>query len=131
VSRLRTTLVSLTAGAIALTAGAATAAATPVPTPLPSAIVGHLGYEGGAYPGGFHPTAGTVEVEFNLQPLVLIDRVGPSGKFVIPLGPGSYTLIGCGPSSSTGGIGLCGRPVSVTLHAGEVDHVRLVWALVP
>ena len=36
-----------------------------------SALVGELGIEGGAAPGGFHPTAGTVEVEFKSVPLVL------------------------------------------------------------
>jgi hypothetical protein len=115
--------------ALGLQAGPALAGAdTP---PAHSAIVGVLGYEGGAFPGFFHPTSGTVEVEFTNPPLVLLKQVGATGHFRIPLGPGNYTLIGCGPSSSSGGTGLCGTPLNVTLKVGEVDHVRLVWAMVP
>jgi hypothetical protein len=124
---------SVSLGAVAalgLQAGPALAgAATPA---AQSAIVGVLGYEGGAAaPAGFHPTAGTVEVEFPDQPLILLKHVGASGHFRIPLGPGTYTLIGCGPSSTSSGTGACGKPQNVTLKAGEVDHVRLVWAMVP
>jgi hypothetical protein len=91
-----------------------------------SAIVGELGYEGGAFPGGFHPTAGTVEVEFNSQPLVLEKHVGKSGHFDIKLSPGSYTVIGCGPANSQ-----CSQPQDINLAAGEVDHIQLIWARVP
>ncbi len=115
--------------ALGLQAGPALAGADTPATQ--SAIVGVLGYEGGALPGFFHPTSGTVEVEFTNPPLVLLKHVRATGHFRIPLGPGNYTLIGCGPSSSSGGTGLCGKPVNVTLKAGEVDHVRLVWAMVP
>jgi hypothetical protein len=102
--------------------------ASPVST---SAIVGVLGYEGGAASANFHPTSGTVEVEFTNPPLVLEKKVGKSGHFRIPLGPGSYTVIGCGPSSSSGSSPLCGQPQNITLKAGEVDHIRLIWAYVP
>jgi hypothetical protein len=95
-----------------------------------SALVGVLGFEGGPYPGGFHPTSGSVEVEFTNVPLVLLEEVGPTGHFRINLGPGSYTVIGCGPSSS-GGQSTCGKPQDVTLKAGEVDHIRLIWAYAP
>jgi hypothetical protein len=95
-----------------------------------SALVGVLGYEGGPAPGGFHPTSGSVEVEFTNVPLVLDKQVGSTGHFRIPLGPGTYKVIGCGPSSS-GGQPLCGQPKNVTIEAGEVDHIRLVWAFVP
>ncbi len=94
-------------------------------------MVGQLGFEGGPYPGGFHPTAGTVDVEFHSVPLVLVTHVGPSGDFDIRLGPGSYTVIGCGPSPKGGQSGQCSRPLAVTLRAGEVDHVRLIWAYAP
>src|SRR5580704_1871971 len=77
-------------------------AATSVPI-APSLLEGTLGYVGGAAPGGFHPTSGTVEVEFYSQPLALLEKVGPSGHFKITLAPGRYTVIGCGPTSSTGG----------------------------
>lgn len=96
-----------------------------------SAIVGVLGYEGGGPTTKFHPTSGTVEVEFNSPPLVLLKEVGNSGHFRIPLGPGSYTVIGCGPSSSSAGSPRCGQPQNITLKAGEVDHIRLIWAYVP
>jgi hypothetical protein len=93
-----------------------------------SAIVGELGVEGGAYPGGFQPTAGTVEVEFNSVPLVLERHVGKSGKFDIKLSPGSYTVIGCGPKKSDNE---CSQPQDINLVRGEVDHIQLVWAYLP
>src|SRR5580698_2068520 len=82
-----------------------------------SAIVGELGVEGGAYPGTFRPTAGTVEVEFNSMPLVLIKHVGQSGQFKITLSPGSYTVFGCGPKKSGN---QCSQPQDITLATGEV-----------
>ncbi len=95
-------------------------------------LVGELGIEGGAYPGLFHPTAGTVEVEFANPPLVLLKKVGRSGQFRIALGPGTYTVIGCGPSGSAGISGRqCSRPQTVTLAPGEVDYLMLIWAYVP
>jgi len=93
-----------------------------------SAIVGELGVEGGPYPGGFHPTAGTVEVEFNSVPLVLEKHVGKSGKFHIKLSPGSYTVFGCGPKKSSN---QCSDPQNINLATGEVDHIQLVWAYLP
>ncbi|MGA2837970.1 MAG: hypothetical protein ABSF84_15360 [Acidimicrobiales bacterium] len=94
-------------------------------------IVGELGYEGGAAPGGFHPTAGTVQVEFDSVPLTLLKHVGKSGHFTIKLSPGSYTVIGCGPSA-TGTTGSeCSQPQNVTLVTGEVDHIQLIWAYTP
>jgi hypothetical protein len=93
-----------------------------------SAIVGELGVEGGAYPGTFQPTAGTVEVEFNSVPLVLQRHVGKSGTFHIKLSPGSYTVIGCGPKKSSS---QCSQPQDITLAAGQVDHIQLVWAFRP
>jgi hypothetical protein len=90
--------------------------------------VGQLGVEGGAYPGGFRPTAGTVEVEFNSVPLTLLKHVGKSGKFDIKLSPGSYTVFGCGPKTSGN---QCSQPQDITLAAGEVDHIQLVWAYLP
>ncbi len=94
-------------------------------TPVASAIVGTLGFEGGAYPGGFHPTAGRVAVEFDNPPLVLVQSVGPSGHFRIPLPPGTYTVTGCGQG------GLCGNPKTVIVRPEQVRHIRLIWALVP
>jgi hypothetical protein len=93
-----------------------------------SAIVGELGVEGGAYPGRFRPTAGTVEVEFNSAPLVLVKEVGKSGKFDIKLSPGSYIVIGCGPSGSGN---QCSQPQGIDLATGEVADIQLVWAHLP
>jgi hypothetical protein len=93
-----------------------------------SAIVGELGVEGGAYPGTFQPTAGTVEVEFNSVPLALVKHVGKSGKFDIKLSPGSYTVFGCGPKTSGN---QCSQPQNITLASGEVDHIQLVWEYLP
>jgi hypothetical protein len=98
----------------------------------PAVLVGKLGIEGGAYPGKFHPTAGSVEVEFSDQPLVLDQPVGASGHFQIPLAPGEYTVIGCGPSASvTPPNAQCSKPKTITLKSGEVDHIRLIWLYAP
>jgi hypothetical protein len=96
------------------------------------AIVGVLGYEGGAA-DNFHPTSGTVEVEFTNVPLVLEKKVGSTGHFRIHVGPGTYNVVGCGPSSSSSGASpVCGQPENITLKAGEVDHIgHLIWAYVP
>jgi hypothetical protein len=115
--------------AVGVQAAPALASSAVVPNST-SAIVGVLGYEGGGPSTKFHPTSGTVEVEFTNPPLVLLKKVGDSGHFRIGLQPGSYTVIGCGPSSS-GGSPLCGQPQNITLKAGEVDHIRLIWAYVP
>jgi hypothetical protein len=93
-----------------------------------SAIVGELGVEGGAYPGTFQPTAGTVEVEFNSMPLTLVRHVGKSGKFDIKLSTGTYTVLGCGPKKSAN---QCSQPQDINLASGEVDHIQLVWAYLP
>lgn len=103
-----------------------------VPAAKRSLLVGELGYEGGPYPGQLHPTAGSVEVEFSNVPLVLEKKVGRSGQFKIPLGPGTYTVIGCGPTRSGGtSSSTCSKPQQVTLSAGEVVFVELVWAYAP
>ena len=128
-SRISKWALALSASSMAMIGLQALPAHASTPT-TPSLVVGELGYVGGAATG-FHPTAGTVEVEFNSVPLVIEHHVGASGKFGFKLSPGSYTLIGCGPATSTTGGGLCGRPQTVTLVAGEVDHIRLIWAMVP
>jgi hypothetical protein len=117
-------------GVLALQVGTAHAATT---TSSQAELVGRLGYEGGAFPDKFHPTAGSVEVEFDsVTPLSLEHRVGPSGHFTIALPAGTYTVIGCGPSASgSTATGLCGQPVNLTLTPGEVHHIKLVWALAP
>jgi hypothetical protein len=128
-SRISKLALALSASSMAMIGLQAVPAHASPPT-TPSLVVGELGYEGGAATG-FHPTAGTVEVEFNSVPLVIEHHVGASGKFGFKLAPGSYTLIGCGPATSTTGGGQCSRPQTIHLVAGEVDHVRLIWAMVP
>ncbi len=130
-SRLTNLALALSASGIALIGLQATPAHAATKPTHRSAIVGELGYEGGAAPGGFHPTAGTVEVEFSSVPLVLEKHVGKSGHFRIKLSPGSYTVTGCGPVASGTATGLCSQPQSINLVAGEVDHIQLIWADAP
>jgi hypothetical protein len=125
-SRLLKLALALSASSVAVVGLMATPASAGATAGQKSAIVGQLGYEGGAYPVGFHPTAGTVEVEFNNQPLVLERHVGKSGHFHIKLSPGGYTVIGCGPSGNQ-----CSQPQNITLSSGEVDHIQLIWAYTP
>jgi hypothetical protein len=115
-------------GVIALQAAPAHGAAS-----TQAELIGKLGYEGGAAKGGgFHPTSGSVIVDFDsVTPLSLEKQVGPSGHFEIPLPAGQYTVIGCGPSSGSGSNGQCSAPMNVTLASGEVDHIKLVWAYAP
>jgi hypothetical protein len=130
-SRLNNLALALSASSIALIGLQVTPAHAGTTPTHRSAIVGELGYEGGAVPGGFHPTAGTVEVEFNSVPLVLEKHVGKSGQFRIKLSPGSYTVIGCGPAASGTANGQCSQPQNINLVAGEVDHIQLIWAYAP
>lgn len=130
-SRLTKLALALSASSIALTGLMAAPAHAATTTVHRSRLVGKLGIEGGAAPGRFRPTAGSVEVEFNSVPLVLLKKVGNSGKFEIQLSPGEYTVIGCGPSASGAPSGRCSKPQEVTLTPGEVDHIQLVWAYVP
>jgi hypothetical protein len=122
----------LPAGALAFSGGLpASASVTMGRTAEKSELVGVLGYEGGAAPGGFHPTSGWVEVAYtNTEPLSLVQRVGATGHFRIPLGPGTYAVTGCGPFSR-GGNGPCGQTHDVTLKAGETERIRVVWADAP
>ncbi len=130
-SRLANIALALSAGSVAMIGLQATPAHAASPAARHSAVAGKLGFEGGAAPGKFHPTAGTVEVEFHSIPLVLEKHVGKSGRFHIKLSPGSYTVIGCGPAASSTATGLCSQPQNINLVAGEVDHIRLIWALAP
>ena len=130
-SRLMNLALALTASCTALI-GLQVAPAHAATSPGNDALlVGELGYEGGALPGGFHPTSGTVEVEFYSVPLVLEKKVGKSGHFKIELSPGKYTVIGCGPSTSGTPNSQCSSPQTLSLAAGEVDHIKLIWAYVP
>jgi hypothetical protein len=129
VSRLTRLALALSASSLTMTGVLAAPASST--TTQRSVLVGELGIEGGAYPGGFHPTAGSVEVEFASLPLALERHVGKSGKFRIKLTPGQYTVIGCGPTASSTPSSQCSSPLEVTLAPGEVDHIQLVWLLAP
>jgi hypothetical protein len=130
-SRLTNLALAVSATSMAVIGLQAAPASAATTSTVHSKIVGELGYEGGAAPGGFHPTAGTVQVDFNSSPLVLLKHVGKSGHFSIKLSPGSYTVIGCGPAASGGTSGQCSQPQNITLVAGEVDHIQLIWAYTP
>jgi hypothetical protein len=132
-SRLINLALAVSAGSIAMIGLQAVPAHAAPTTSQQALLVGELGYEGGAYPGLFHPTAGTVFVEFDsVTPITLEQAVGPSGHFTVQLAAGKYTVIGCGPSSSSSAAsGQCSKPKNLTLSSGEVDHIRLVWARVP
>ena len=125
----RSAAILVTAAALTLT-GAAPAIASP-PSPAaasPRAVLdGDLGYLGGAFPGGFHPTAGTVRVVGTTT--ATQTSVGPSGEFRLRLPAGTYTVTGCGPSA--GPTAMCSPPRTIRLWPGQVRHIRLVWALAP
>jgi hypothetical protein len=125
-SRFIKLALALSASSMTLTGLAAAPAYASTGAGPNSAIVGELGVEAG--PGGFHPTAGTVEVEFNSVPLTLLKHVGMSGKFDIKLSPGKYTVFGCGPKKSDD---QCSQPQDIKLAKGEVDQIQLVWADLP
>jgi hypothetical protein len=131
-SRLTNLALAVSAGSIGILALQA-APAQGSASKAQAELVGKLGYEGGAFPPKFHPTAGTVVVNFDgPTPLTLVKHVGSSGHFSITLPAGQYTVSGCGPSASgTASSGQCSKPVEITLTSGEVDHLRLVWAMVP
>jgi hypothetical protein len=131
--RLSKLALALSTSSLALIGFQAPSAHAATGVPAQSRLVGELGVEGGAYPGGFHPTAGEVEVIFDgPNPLALLKKVGPSGHFKILLPSGKYTVIGCGPGTTTPPIGNnCSKPITVELLPGQLDKVQLVWAYVP
>jgi hypothetical protein len=119
---LATAAATIALGAVDTTAGVA--AATPLMTSH-GAIVGQLGYEGGAYPGGFHPTAGLVK--FTGPQKVAPVKVPQSGDFSVHVVPGDYTLTGCGGTKNK----QCGPPQQVTVKARATTHVQVPWLLAP
>jgi len=106
--------------------GSAAAARALVATTPHGTIAGQLGFEGGAYPGGFHATAGVVKVTdgpHKVKPVT----VPESGEFTVHVVPGTYTLTGCGGTKDK----QCGPPQSITVEAGATIHVQVVWLLAP
>jgi hypothetical protein len=118
---LATVATSLALGAVTTTA--AVAAASPVTSH--GVITGQLGYEGGAYPGGFHPTAGVVR--FAGPQKVGPVKVPKSGHFTVPVEPGVYKLTGCSGTKNR----QCGLPEKVTVKARTTRHVKVIWLLAP
>ena len=96
-SRLTNVVLALSASSIAMIGLQAVPAHAATTTSSPALLEGQLGVHGAAFPGGFEPTSGSVNVEFYSQPLVETQRVGTSGHFKISLAAGKYTVIGCGP----------------------------------
>lgn len=88
-------------------------------------IAGQLGYEGGAYPGTFHPTAGLVMVAGPKMERTV--SVPGSGDFTISLSPGRYKLTGCGGTNDT----QCGPSQKVTVRPGKTVQVQIAWLLAP
>jgi hypothetical protein len=121
-------LASLASGSVMVMHPAS--AQTRMPTSSQAHLVGVLGYEGGPYPGGFHPSAGSVEVGYSNPPLILDKRVGQSGHFRIALGPGTYSVVGCGPRSGSGEQ-TCGKAKTIRLTPGQTEHVRVIWMYAP
>jgi len=124
---VRSAAIVITAGALLFAGTVPAQAAAPPPSARLAVLKGDLGIVGGAYPGLFHPTAGSVEVIGKV--IAMLTVVGPSGEFRIRLAPGTYTVTGCGPTASP--VPSCGSPRAIRLRPGQVDHVQLVWALVP
>lgn len=88
-------------------------------------ITGQLGYEGGAYPGGFHPTAGVVQIAG--AGLTELQNVPKSGDFTVHVVPARYTLTGCSGTNDT----QCGQPMHVKVKTGRTKLVQVVWLLAP
>ena len=129
-SRLSSLAMALSASSIAMVALPGSPVGAASTSSAQAVLAGKLGYEGGAKPNTFHPTSGSVVVDFDsATPLSLERHVGPSGNFRISLPPGSYTVIGCGPSDSNSGASApCSTPTNLTLTSGEVAHLKLIWA---
>jgi hypothetical protein len=103
----------------------ATATAVAAQSPSPHGVIaGQLGFEGGPYPGGFHPTAGVVKYA---GPQTGRVKVPGSGDFTVDVAPGAYTLIGCGGTRNE----QCGPTQDITVKAHKTSHVQVVWLLAP
>ena len=91
-SRVTKLAVALSASSLAVAGLGAARAHAATSTAARPLLVGELGIEGGVFPGTFHPTAGTVEVEFYSVPLVLVKKVGRSGQFKLQPRPANTQL---------------------------------------
>jgi hypothetical protein len=103
---------------------AATGATATASTPR-GVITGQLGYEGGAYPGLFHPTAGVVK--FVGSKSFGRVKVPKSGDFTVDVAPGQYTLTGCGGTKNR----QCGPSEQVIVKTRTTTHVQVPWLLAP
>jgi hypothetical protein len=123
--RLASAVVLATAAA-SLAFGVVDTTASATASPAPHGVIsGQLGFEGGAYPGRFHPTAGLVK--FAGPQKVGPVKVPKSGDFTVHVVPGDYTLTGCSGTKNR----QCGSPQDVTVKAGKTRHVQVVWLMAP
>jgi hypothetical protein len=118
---LATAIATIAFGAVGTNAAIAEASTS---TPH-GVIAGQLGFEGGAYPGGFHPTAGLVK--FKGPQKVGPVKVPDSGNFTVHAVPGDYTLTGCSGTKNR----QCGSPQQVIVKARKTSRVQVVWLLAP
>jgi hypothetical protein len=127
-SRTLRAVVTLSIGAALLGVQTASSGASASAPAKRAVLEGRLGWAGGPAPSGFHPTSGTVRIGYANPPIVVVHKVGKSGHFKFTLSAGTYTVTGCGPSSSGGTSPQCSKPKTIKLRSGEVDHIKLVWA---
>lgn len=124
--RLASVVVLATVAGVALGAVPTTVVAAANPSATSHGVIsGQLGFEGGAYPGRFHPTAGLVKFAGpqKVEPV----KVPESGDFTVHVAPGDYTLTGCGGTKNR----QCGPPQQVTVKARATSHVQVPWLLAP
>ncbi len=98
------------------------------PKPAYGTVTGQVGYEGGAFPGGFHATTGSVKIS-NASSVRVVEVPTVAG-FSVALSPGAYTFVGCAGAHAT----QC--PVSflwqtIVVKAGSTQTVQLVTFLAP
>jgi hypothetical protein len=118
-------LILVTALATGLFISSAASGATATPSTPRGVVTGQLGYEGGAYPGLFHPTAGVVKFEGPQSPQRV--KVPESGDFTVDVVPGHYTLTGCGGTKNR----QCGPSEQVIVRSRATTHVQVPWLLAP
>lgn len=112
---------------VGLVAPAGAYAHTP-PKPSHGTVNGQVGYEGGAYPGGFHATSGSVKI--SNASAVRVVEVPTAAGFSVTLDPGTYTFVGCAGAQAT----QCAASYlwqTVVVKAGSTQTVQLVTFLAP
>ncbi len=114
----------------ALVVGLPVSASAATVAPAKGTVAGQIGYEGGAFPGGFHPTSGSVKIVAATASASKVLEVGNSGNFKVLLAPGKYTFIGCAQAHAV----QCAQKglwQKVTVKSGSTQSVQLVTFLAP